>query len=200
MKVKPLVVILFSVFALTLIPRPVLGGHEDPLKFVSGLVNRYLIIVKIKHNSNLRDQKLRSLIEISFDLPAMTEVMLLGEDVQLEERQTFAKLFTLLLLKRYGNFIKPPETLVITFLRAEISDDLLKATIYTVVKLPTENLDLAYKLHHVDGKWKIYDIFADGVSLVHNYRVQIFRLRRDFTKFSDFLIALENLISIMGKN
>ena len=33
-----------------------------------------------------------------------------------------------------------------------------------------------YKLHRVEGKWKIYDIVVEGISLVNNYRAQFNRV------------------------
>jgi phospholipid transport system substrate-binding protein len=39
-----------------------------------------------------------------------------------------------------------------------------------------EAFSVNYKLHRVDGKWRIYDIVAENISLVNNYRSQFHRV------------------------
>ena len=38
-----------------------------------------------------------------------------------------------------------------------------------------EEIALDYKLHKVDGDWKVYDIVIENISLVNNYRAQFAR-------------------------
>jgi phospholipid transport system substrate-binding protein len=33
-----------------------------------------------------------------------------------------------------------------------------------------------YKLHLVNGKWRIYDVVAENISVVNNYRAQFHRV------------------------
>jgi phospholipid transport system substrate-binding protein len=39
-----------------------------------------------------------------------------------------------------------------------------------------EELDIDYRLHDVNGQWKVYDVLIDHVSLVQNYRAQFERV------------------------
>ncbi len=41
-----------------------------------------------------------------------------------------------------------------------------------------EPISVSYRLHQVDGEWKIYDVFISDISLVHNYRAQFNRMLR----------------------
>jgi phospholipid transport system substrate-binding protein len=35
---------------------------------------------------------------------------------------------------------------------------------------------IEYRLHKVDGRWLIYDVLVEGISLVNNYRSQFNRI------------------------
>jgi phospholipid transport system substrate-binding protein len=39
-----------------------------------------------------------------------------------------------------------------------------------------QTYSVAYRVHKVDGKWKIYDVVAENISLVNNYRSQFNRV------------------------
>lgn len=48
-----------------------------------------------------------------------------------------------------------------------------KALVRTRLRRKNIEIPIDYRMHHVDGAWRIYDILVDnGVSLVKNYRVQ----------------------------
>jgi len=39
-----------------------------------------------------------------------------------------------------------------------------------------QNYSVVYRLHRVDGRWRIYDVVAENISLVNNYRSQFNRV------------------------
>ena len=39
-------------------------------------------------------------------------------------------------------------------------------------------IEIAYALHQVEGKWRVFDVVTDGVSMVRNYRGQFARILR----------------------
>ncbi len=39
-----------------------------------------------------------------------------------------------------------------------------------------QTYSVVYRLHRVDGKWRIYDIVAENISIVNNYRSQFNRV------------------------
>jgi len=45
-----------------------------------------------------------------------------------------------------------------------------------VVPAKGDPLSVNYKLHEVNGEWKIYDVVIEDISLVHNYRSQFNRV------------------------
>jgi len=50
-------------------------------------------------------------------------------------------------------------------------------------------LSVNYKLHQIDGEWKIYDVVIADISLVHNYRSQFNRILAK-SSFDDLLKQL----------
>ena len=46
------------------------------------------------------------------------------------------------------------------------------AVVKTHVPYHDRNAALDYRLHMTDGKWKVYDVVVEGISLVENYRSQ----------------------------
>ena len=50
------------------------------------------------------------------------------------------------------------------------------ANVETKVVSANSTLPIDYRLHFVDGQWKVYDMVIDQVSIVHNYRAQFDRV------------------------
>lgn len=57
-----------------------------------------------------------------------------------------------------------------------------KALVRTRLRRKNIEIPIDYRMHNVDGKWKIYDILLEnGVSLVKNYRVQFTSILKEKT-------------------
>lgn len=50
-----------------------------------------------------------------------------------------------------------------------------KATVTTVAYKGRKNAEIVYKMHRVDGEWKIYDMVIDGLSTARNYRSSFYK-------------------------
>lgn len=92
-----------------------------------------------------------------------------------EEHKEFVALFTKLLERAHLNTIESYNGEKVQYLneRAENSG----AQVDTKI---TDNkgreFSVNYRLHDVNGDWKIYDVVVEDVSLVNNYRVQFSRV------------------------
>lgn len=62
-----------------------------------------------------------------------------------------------------------------------------KVEVRTSIKYKSENVPVNYRMLHENGKWMVYDVLVEGVSLVKNYRTQFKELLRNGTP--DELIA-----------
>ncbi|MGD1999515.1 MAG: ABC transporter substrate-binding protein, partial [Desulfobacterales bacterium] len=90
-----------------------------------------------------------------------------------QQRQEFTDLFAEFLGNNYLTRING----TVKGLKVEYVDEMLdesgkRAKVRT--KLPASNSDVAvdYSMRLRDGKWKIYDVYVEGVSLVQNYQSQ----------------------------
>jgi phospholipid transport system substrate-binding protein len=52
---------------------------------------------------------------------------------------------------------------------------------------------ITYKLHQVDGKWLVYDVIAENVSMVRNYRNQFSRILNK-SSYQDLVQTLQTKI------
>ncbi len=50
-----------------------------------------------------------------------------------------------------------------------------KATVTTVAYKGRKSVEIVYKMHKVEGEWKVYDMVIDGLSTARNYRDSFYR-------------------------
>lgn len=60
-------------------------------------------------------------------------------------------------------------------------------------------VDVDYRLHLKDGKWKVYDVIIAGISLINNYRSQ-FNSILSRQSFDELLKTMNNKVSSMNKS
>jgi phospholipid transport system substrate-binding protein len=93
------------------------------------------------------------------------------------QRQEFIDLFKELIEKSYGGTLdRYPEGA-----RFSYNDELIDgnfAEVHTGVTVPSQNkqFSIVYRLNQRDGKWLIYDVVVENVSMVSNYRNQFNRI------------------------
>jgi len=93
------------------------------------------------------------------------------------QKKEFTQLFIQLLEKTYSGMLDRYNAGVQFFYDQErIEGDF--AEVDTRIFDPVQNrtFSIGYHMHKVDGKWLIYDIVAENVSLVQNYRNQFNRI------------------------
>lgn len=91
------------------------------------------------------------------------------------EQNEFVEAFTQRLLYTYGRTLHSYGGEKIQF-DGEVQEQ-KQASVETKVTADSgENLTIDYRLHDVDGQWKVYDVVIDHVSLVSNYRAQFARV------------------------
>jgi phospholipid transport system substrate-binding protein len=106
------------------------------------------------------------------------------------ERAEFARLFTELIQRSYiAKVDQHGSAARVTFLGDTIDED------YAVVRttIPLTNgttMPLDYRMHSTDGRWRVYDLSMDGVSLLANYRAQFNKIIRT-SSFEELLAKLK---------
>ena len=93
------------------------------------------------------------------------------------ERQHFTRLFTELIQRSYFSKIDEYGSEKTVF-RGETmeGDDVVVRT--KLVLAHGAEMPLDYSMHNVTGRWRVYDLSIDGVSLVANYRAQFHKIIR----------------------
>lgn len=93
------------------------------------------------------------------------------------QREEFIALFKQLIEKSYGGMLDRYPEKARFFYHAERIDGKF-AEVDTQVDHPAQNkrFSVVYKMNLKDGKWLIYDVVAENVSMVRNYRNQFNRI------------------------
>ena len=107
-----------------------------------------------------------------------------------EQRAHFTHLFIQLVKNSYSSTLdRYTEGAKFFFDKEHIDDDY--AEVYTRIQTPAEpdSFHVVYRLHRVGGQWLVYDVVAENVSLVRNYRNQFYRIinRSSFDRLMEIL-------------
>ena len=152
------------------------AGRSGPLHVVTSSISRVLTIVRSQPadatESGKRQTEIRQAAVELFDFDEMSR-RLLGQrwmEASPEEQQDFVDLFTDLLQGAYLNTIGNYPLATITFQGETISGSY--AQVQSRMAAGKGEVAIEYRLLEHDGRWAVYDIAVDGVSLVSNYRSQ----------------------------
>lgn len=130
-------------------------------------------------------EKLRVLIEQYWDTTDMARSALgyHWKSLDTQQQQQFTKLFSDLIESIYlsrSNFSKAEgytDTVTIAYLK-EIpeGEDYSKISTTVTLKPGEKPIHVDYRTHWEDGKWMVYDIIVEDISLTGNYRNQFNRV------------------------
>jgi phospholipid transport system substrate-binding protein len=151
---------------------------------IKGTVDKVLDILKnkeLKSPSKLKERRalIRKTILESFDFDEMAKrsLGLHWNQRTPEQKKEFIALFTDLLERSYIKKIESYTDEKFLYTGENVDGD------YSVVRskiITTKNVEvpIEYKLFKKNGKWEVYDISIEGVSLVNNYRTQFNKIIR----------------------
>jgi phospholipid transport system substrate-binding protein len=111
-----------------------------------------------------------------------------------EQRKEFVELFTELVEKTYSGTLDRYTADVQFFYDQErIEENYADVDTRIFDPAQQQNFSVTYKLHRVDGKWLIYDIVAENVSMVRNYRNQFNRILSR-SSYEDLVQTIQNKV------
>jgi phospholipid transport system substrate-binding protein len=157
---------------------PSLGVAASPAEEVRASIDKVLATLKdprLQKNPEKRRQQIKEIIRERFDFGEMARRSL-GPEWQRrtpEERKEFVKLFIDLLERAYISAIEDVEA--VRDLREKVDGNYAEVKTRVVDKKGVE-FSVDYRLHNVNGKWKVYDVLVENVRLVNNYRDQFNRI------------------------
>jgi phospholipid transport system substrate-binding protein len=151
-------------------------AFATPTEDVKKTVDQVIRIVsdkEMKHNEKKRRQALKSSIGSIFDYDEMAKRSLSRhwKERSVDEKRQFSDLFANLLEKTYANKIESYNQEKVIFLKEypEGNSVVVKSKVVTSKQ---DEYTMDYKLLNKGGKWMVYDVVIEGVSLVSNYRSQ----------------------------
>jgi phospholipid transport system substrate-binding protein len=114
------------------------------------------------------------------------------------QREEFIALFKDLIEKAYGGMLdRYPEEVRFSYDEERIDGKF--AEVHTQVENSTQNksFSVVYRLQQKEGKWLIYDVVAENVSMVQNYRNQFSRILNK-SSYEELAQALRRKIQQLG--
>ena len=162
-----------------------LWRHADagvPTDQVKATVDKALTVLKdpqLKPPAKLKERRdhLRQILFARFDFAEMAKRALGSNWRQRtpQEQEEFVRLFTELLERAYAEIIESYTDERIIYINERI--DGTYADVGSKIQTSRgEEYTINYRAHWVSNEWKIYDVVAENVSLVNNYRSQFNRV------------------------
>jgi phospholipid transport system substrate-binding protein len=151
----------------------VLNGVTDEVKKTVDEVVRIVSDKEMKKNDQKRRQALKKSISTIFDYNEMAKRSLGKHWNQRSaaEKKQFVDLFASLLENSYAGKIESYNNEKIVYLKESIDSDHAEVK-SKVVTAKRDEFTLDYRMINQKGKWMVYDVVIEGVSLVSNYRTQ----------------------------
>jgi phospholipid transport system substrate-binding protein len=153
----------------------------DPTTQLSATLTDFVKILSNTPVSELQatglPESARKLVFARFDFAEMAKRSLASHWAGLDqaEQKEFIKAFTERVLFTYGRNVRSTGTEKI-FYNRETQDDKQASVETKVVSGNGEELPIDYRLHDINGQWRVYDVVIDHVSVVNNYRAQFARV------------------------
>ena len=159
-----------------------LANAGEPTDAIRSAVNQGVEILK---NAKLDTQKqraqvidqLRQIVYPLFDFNEMA-MRSLGANwrrLNSQQQKEFVSTFTALLEKTYADQIDLYNGQQVVY-TGESVDGHYAQVDSRIIDKNSQTYSVAYRLHKVDGRWRIYDVVAENISLVNNYRSQFNRV------------------------
>src|SRR5260221_6975001 len=174
---------------------------ESPMEVIRTTIEKATTVHQkptgqVAENFQARIAKVRAVVEPQFDAQEVAKRTLgsYWQERTEEERQQFISLFTELVQKTYAGTLDRYNADVKFYYDQERIDDKF-AEVDTRIFDPIKNKAFAitYKLHQKNDKWLIYDIVAENVSMVRNYRNQFDRILSK-SSYQDLVQTLQTKI------
>ena len=154
----------------------------EPTEAIRSAVNQGIEILK---NAKLDSQsqraqvidRLRQIVYPLFDFKemAMRSLGANWRSLNAQQQRDFVSTFTALLEKTYADQIDVYNGQKLVFTGESIDGGYAQVD-SRIIDKDNKTYSVAYRLHKLDGRWKIYDVVAENISVVNNYRSQFSRV------------------------
>lgn len=168
------------ILTLVLFPCPASAGL--PTEQIKTTVDKALVVLKdprLKPAAKVKERRelLKQILFTRFDFTEMAKRSL-GANWRRrtpQEQEEFVRLFTDVLEHAYASIIESYTDENILYLNERVDGGFADVN-SKIVTSKGEEYSINYKAHLVGNDWKVYDVVAENVSLVNNYRSQFNRV------------------------
>ena len=149
-------------------------AEESPMEVVRTTSEE--VFNELRGNRELSREQINRLIESVIlprvDFEAFSRLTLARHWRQAsdEQRQAFTREFRQLLIRTYASSLAEYSGEKIEYLKERREEDDRALVNTRIVRPDGPAIPVDYRLRLNDGKWQVYDIVVDGVSLIINYR------------------------------
>ena len=159
------------------------GAHAGlPTDQIKSTVEKALVVLndpRLKPPAKLRERRdqLRQILFARFDFTEMAK-RALGSNWRRrtpQEQEEFVRLFTDVLERTYAEIIESYTDEKIVYVNERI-DGTYADVGSKILTSKGEEYSINYKAHLISNEWKVYDVVAENISLVNNYRSQFNRV------------------------
>ena len=157
---------------------------DSPTELIRAGVNRARAVLEnpAYQGDDKRSQRLEKVKESVISLFDSQEIAksTLGvywKDRTEAEQKEFVEVFTMLVEKTYASSLdRYRKDFQVVFDQERIEDNFAEVDSRIIDPTQEKTFSLSYHLHKINGKWLIYDLIIENVSLVRNYRNQFHRI------------------------
>jgi phospholipid transport system substrate-binding protein len=188
---------------LTLTSSSVDANAGLPTDQIKATVEKALVVLKdhrLKPPAKLRERRdqLRQILFARFDFTEMAK-RALGSNWRRrtpQEQEEFIRLFTDVLETAYAEIIESYSDEKIVYLNERV-DGTYADVASKIFTSKGEEYSINYKAHLISNEWKVYDVVAENISLVNNYRSQFNRVIAN-ASYEELVRRLKNKSEFAG--
>lgn len=114
------------------------------------------------------------------------------KDLTEQQQQEFVQLFIALVEKTYAhNLDRYSKNVQFFYDQERVEDNFSEVDTRVLDPVQNRTFSIGYRLHTVNGKWLVYDVVIENVSMVQNYRNQFNRILTK-SSYEELVKALQN--------
>lgn len=155
----------------------------SPMSAVQGAVDQVLSILREPGNAeqegiDTKYERIKQVVDDAFDYEVLSRVTLGRGWRQLDDSQKeqFISLYSELIERTYRNYIVDYSDEDVVYVRETLLTEpgarVHRAEVETRVMARQGPVQVLYRLHEDNGRWLVYDIHGEGISLSQNFRTQ----------------------------
>jgi phospholipid transport system substrate-binding protein len=174
-----------------------------PTDQIKSTVEKALVVLKdprLKPPARLKERRdqLRQILFARFDFAEMAK-RALGSNWRRrtpQEQEEFIRLFTDVLELSYAELIEAYTDEKFVYVNERI-DGAYADVASKILTSKGEEYSINYKVHLISNEWKVYDVVAENISLVNNYRSQFNRVIAN-ASYEELVSRLRNKAEFAG--